>query len=56
MHDNLDKIIKAVSTGAMPYKYTHTKFGKRKHTLSKRSRKIRDAKMLEDAGEKGVDW
>ena len=54
--DDLDKIIKAVSTGAMPYKYTHTKLGKRKHTVSKRSRKIRNARMLEDAGEKGVDW
>jgi hypothetical protein len=54
--DDLDKIIKKVSTGAMPYKWTHTKFGKRKHTVSKRRRKIKDAKMLEDAGIKGVDW
>ena len=54
--DDLDKIIKRLGTGATPYKYTHTRLGKRKHTVSKRSRKIRNARMLEDAGEKGVDW
>ena len=54
--DDLDKIIKRLGTGATPYKWTHTKLGKRKHTISKRRRKIKDARMLEDAGERGVDW
>ena len=51
--DDLTKVIKQLESGG----YSKTmKFGKRKHSVSKRRQKICQKRMLEDAGVKGVDW